>query len=257
MHGGVWYPNMLNPMAGQFQPTHSAGTPDVRNALATAGVLREGRSSEVAQISARLNNVTEVMVSEIRSLRTDMEKLKQGGWTMTVGPFQHQFTHNQSSAQLTKKTIESETQHTMIGAVTPGPITRSLFDSVRETLAVEGRATDSAKRPRDGEVLSNRALPKSTQAPKIDLPSCDAGFEPSINSQNKGSPNLDCIGRPATREIMSIESLPTDASGSPMPKAQAVKSNSANVAPHLRGKPANIVLPEKENEDNSNSKPQR
>lgn len=156
MHGGVWYPNMLNPMAGQFQPTHSAGTPDIRNSLATAGVLREGRSSEVAQISARLNNITEVMVSEMRSLRTDIEKLKQGGWTMTVGPFQHQFSHNQSSAQLTKKTIESETQHTMIGAVTPGPITRPLFDSTRETLAVEGRATDSAKRPQDGEALSNR-----------------------------------------------------------------------------------------------------
>jgi len=156
MHGGVWYPNMLNPMADQFQPTHSAGTPDIRNALATAGVLREGRSSEAAQISARLNNVTEVMVSEMHSLRTDIEKLKQGGWTMTVGPFQHQFSHNQSSAQLTKKTIEPETQHTMIDAVTPGPIARSLFDSIRETLAVEGGATDSAKRPRDGEALSNR-----------------------------------------------------------------------------------------------------
>lgn len=75
---------------------------------------------------------------------------------MTVGPFQHQFSHNQSSAQLTKKTIEPETQHTMIGAVTPGPIAHSLFDSIRETLAVEGCATDSAKRPRDGEALSNK-----------------------------------------------------------------------------------------------------
>ena len=87
MHGGVWYPNMLNPMAGQFQPTDSAGTPDIRNALATAGILREGRSSEVAQISARLNNVTEAMASEMRSLRTDIEKLKQGEWNMAAGPF--------------------------------------------------------------------------------------------------------------------------------------------------------------------------
>ena len=155
MHDGVWYPNMLNPMAGQFQPTHSAGTPDMCNALTTAGVLREGRSSEVAQISARLNNVTEAIVSEMRSLRTDIEKLKQGG-RMTVGPFQHQFSHNQSSPQLTKKTIEPETQPTMIGAVTAGPIAPSLFDSTRETLAVEDRATDSAKRARDGEALSNR-----------------------------------------------------------------------------------------------------
>lgn len=156
MHGGVWYPNMLNPMAGQFQPTRSASTPDMRNALATTGVLREGRSSEVAQISVRLNNVTEVMVSEMRSLRTDIEKLKQGGWPMTVGPSQHQFSHNQSSAQLTKKTIEPETQPTMTDAVTAGPIARSLSDSIRETLAVEDRATNSAKRPRDGEALSNR-----------------------------------------------------------------------------------------------------
>ena len=154
MHGGVWYPNMLNPMAGQFQPTRSASTPDMRNALA-ATVLREGLSSEVAQMSVRLNNVTEAMVSEMRSLRTDIEKLKQGGWTMAVGPFQHQFSHNQS-AQLTKKTIEPETQPTTTGAVTAGPIVRSLSDSIRETIAVGDRATDSAKRPRDGEALSNR-----------------------------------------------------------------------------------------------------
>ena len=155
MHGGVWYPNMLNPMAGQFQPTRSASTPDMRNALA-ATVLREGLSSEVAQMSVRLNNVTEAMVSEMRSLRTDIEKLKQGGWPMTVGSFQHQFSHNQSSAQFTKKTIQPETQPTMTGAVTAGPIARSLSGSIRETLAVEDRATNSAKRPRDGEALSNR-----------------------------------------------------------------------------------------------------
>ena len=86
---------------------------------------------------------------------------------------------------------------------------------------------------------------------------------------------MDGIGRLATREIMPIESLPTDASGRPTLKAQAVKyvaftvsfqqdssltvirSNSAKVAPHLRSKPANIVLPKKENEGSSNSKPQR
>ena len=74
---------------------------------------------------------------------------------------------------------------------------------------------------------------------------------------------------------MPIESLPTDASGRPMSKAQAVeyvaftvsfqqdfsltavRPNSAKVAPHLRGKPANIILPKKENEGNNNSKPQR
>ena len=44
----------------------------------------------------------------------------------------------------------------MIGAATAGPIARSLFDSIRETLAVEDRAIDSVKRLRDGEALSNR-----------------------------------------------------------------------------------------------------
>ena len=115
-----------------------------------------------------------------------------------------------------------------------------------------------------------RALLKSTQASEINLPSCEASFEPSIDGENKGNPNLD-----GTRAIMPIESLPTDASGRPMSKAQAVeyvaftvsfqqdssltviRSNSAKVAPHLRSEPANIVLPKKENEGSSNSKPQR
>jgi len=157
---------------------------------------------------------------------------------MTVGPFQHQFGHNQSLGSAHQKTIESETSTRWFGAVTPGPNHPLSFRlKFGKTLAAEGRATDSAKRPQDGEALSNRfvmvglrsakgnwlfyrALPKSTQAPNIDSLSCDAGFEPSINGQNRGKPEFWIVlADQLPVKIMPIESLPTDASGRPDAKS--------------------------------------
>lgn len=87
----------FNPAAGDFKPQAHSITSPTSTALTHENVEtmaarvphhdQENGNQQVTVFASDLHQLTNFFNEEILSLRKDMEMLKQGGWTVTVGAF--------------------------------------------------------------------------------------------------------------------------------------------------------------------------
>lgn len=113
---------LLNPAAGSFNPqaftnrstrdTFASSQPynSPNEDTSTAVVPHEPQHEGKEQITVRaseLHQLTDLFNEEILSLRKDIEMLKQGGWTVTVGAFQPPKQIDLSQVEATRQRLQN------------------------------------------------------------------------------------------------------------------------------------------------------
>lgn len=106
----------FNPAAGDFKPQlHSITSPTStalthENVETMAAVVphhhQEDGNQQVTVFASDLHQLTSFFNEEILSLRKDMEMLKQGGWTVTVGAFQPSKTFDLTEVNATRERLQ-------------------------------------------------------------------------------------------------------------------------------------------------------
>lgn len=122
----------LNPAAGTFKPqglngqqcrpptpTTLATPADDNSEVATAMIPHQPQNSGNDQVTVKvsdLNEVTKSFNDEILSLRREIEVLKQGGWTVTVGAFVPPKQVDLSEVEATRQRLQNSSS--LFGALT-------------------------------------------------------------------------------------------------------------------------------------------
>ncbi|KAL1638174.1 hypothetical protein SLS58_008914 [Diplodia intermedia] len=127
----------LNPAAGTFKPHGlNLNPPANANSEVDALVPHQPQSSHDDQVTVKvsdLNNFASSFNEEILSLRRDIETLKQGGWSVTVGAFQPPEQIDLSEVEATRQRLQNSSG--LFGVLTN--IAKQIEGPPSKTLAVQ------------------------------------------------------------------------------------------------------------------------
>lgn len=181
----------MNPRADHFQPT---GT------VAVASTEHQTHLENTNAAVGKLSNVIQTIVKEVCSLRDDVETLKKGGWTVTVGPFTQLLESTQANTLSTQESCRAIEDVNCNGAQNLDLATFCQVPATSQVSNEQGRATT---------IFSEGDMSGSTTANRVDNDHTTTGAYSAVNPDSADKKRLSTKGRKATKAVASSNQVPS------------------------------------------------